>query len=181
MGIEDHKRIQGKWYVLVRWASGMTSWNALSTTKADDPITVAMYAKQNDLLDTKGWGGLKKFIKNTKTLARMINQTRLKNFRNQPVYKYGRQVPRNHAEAIMIDEKNGNTKWQDAERLEVNQLMEYKSFESLGVGAPVPEGYNKIPCHFVYDLKHTGKCKARLVAGGPVSYTHLTLPTTSRV
>ena len=72
VGIEDHKRIQGKWYVLVRWASGTTSWNDLAVTKADDPVTVAMYAKRNDLLDTDGWGGLKKLIKNTKTLARMI-------------------------------------------------------------------------------------------------------------
>jgi Reverse transcriptase (RNA-dependent DNA polymerase) len=66
----------------------------------------------------------------------------------------------------MIDEKNGNTDWQDAEDLEISQLMEYKSFESLGGGAPIPEGYKKIPCHFDYDLKHTGKCKGRLVAGG---------------
>jgi Reverse transcriptase (RNA-dependent DNA polymerase) len=66
----------------------------------------------------------------------------------------------------MIDEKSGNTDWQDGEDLEISQLMEYKSFESLGVGAPIPEGYKKIPCHFVYNLKHTGKCKGRLVAGG---------------
>jgi hypothetical protein len=125
-----------------------------------------MYAKRNDLLDIDGWGGLKKLARNTKMLGRMVNQVRLKTFRNQPVYKYGRQVPRSHHEAILIDEKNGNTDWQDAERLEVSQLMEYKSFESLGIGGPIPEGYKKIPCHFVYDLKHTGKCKARLVAGG---------------
>jgi hypothetical protein len=66
----------------------------------------------------------------------------------------------------MIDEKNGNTDWQDAEDLEISQLMEYKSFKSLSIGAPIPEGYKKIPCHFVYDLKHMGKCKGRLVAGG---------------
>jgi hypothetical protein len=96
----------------------------------------------------------------------MVNQTRLKSFRNKPVYKYGAQVPRSHSEAIMIDEKNGNTNWQDAEALEVSQLMDYAAFESLGKGAPVPEGYKKIPCHFVYDKKVTGACKARMVAGG---------------
>jgi hypothetical protein len=166
VGIEDHKRIRGKWYVLIRWASGLTSWKLLATTKADDPVTVAMYAKCNNLLDTDGWGGLKKLARNTMMLGRMVNQAWLKNFRNQPVYKYGRQVPRNHAKAVMIDEKNRNTDWQDAGDLEISRLMEYKSFESLGVGAPIPEGYKKIPCHFVYDLKHTGKCKGRLVAVG---------------
>jgi hypothetical protein len=69
VGIKDHKRIQGKWYVLIRWASGLTSWNSLATTKADDPITVAMYAKRNNLLDTDGWGGLKKLVRNTKMLG----------------------------------------------------------------------------------------------------------------
>jgi hypothetical protein len=90
-----------------------------------------------------------------------IQPSWLNNFRNQAVYKYGRQeqVPRNHAEAVMINEKNGNTDWQEAEDLEISQLMAYKSFES--------EGYKKkISCHFVYNLKHTGKCKARLVVGG---------------
>jgi Reverse transcriptase (RNA-dependent DNA polymerase) len=166
VGIEDHKKILGKWCVLVRWASGETTWNHLATIKKDDPVTVAMYAKRNGLLDEDGWGGLKKLLKNTKMLGRMVNQTRLKSFRNKPVYKYGAQVPRSHAEAIRIDEKNGNTNWQDAEKLEVSQLMDYQAFESLGIGAPTPKGYKKIPCHFVYDRKVTGICKARLVAGG---------------
>jgi hypothetical protein len=99
-------------------------------------------------------------------LGRMVNQAWLKNFQNQPVYKYGRQLPRNHAEAVMIHENNKNTDWHDAEDLEMSKLMEYTSFESLGVGAPISEGYKKIPCHFVNDLKHTGKCMGRLVAGG---------------
>ena len=50
--------------------------------------------------------------------------------------------------------------------MEVSQLLGYDSFESLGKGAPIPEGYTKIPCHFVYDIKHCGKFKSRMVAGG---------------
>ena len=96
----------------------------------------------------------------------MVNQARLKSLRTKPVYKYGFQVPRNHAEAIRIYEKHGNTKWIDAEKLEIKQLMDYESFKDLGMNAPVPEGYTKIPVHFVYDVKHDGRHKARLVAGG---------------
>ena len=29
----------------------------------------------------------------------------------------------------------------------------------------MPKGYTKIPVHFVYDIKHDGQHKARLVAG----------------
>ena len=96
----------------------------------------------------------------------MVNQVRLKNIRTKPVYKYGFQVPRNHAEAVRIDKIHGNTKWIDAEKLEIKQLMDYESFKELGKNAAVPEGYMKIPVHFVYDVKHDGRHKARLVAGG---------------
>jgi hypothetical protein len=96
----------------------------------------------------------------------MINQAKLKANRTRPVYKYGFQIPRNHAEALRIDEKFGNTKWVDAEKLEIQQLFEYNAFHDTGLGTPVPEGHTKIPTHFVYDVKHDGRHKARLVAGG---------------
>ena len=96
----------------------------------------------------------------------MVNQARLKNIRMKPIYKYGFQVPRNHAEAVRIDEKHGNTKWIDTKKLEIKQLMDYELFKDLGKNAPVPEGYTKIPVHFVYDVKHDGRHEARLVASG---------------
>ena len=68
----------------------------------------------------------------------MIHQAKLKSLRNKPVYKFGYQVPRNHAEAVFIDEKNGNTKWQDAEKLEISQLREYDTFKDLGKVHPYP-------------------------------------------
>ena len=79
----------------------------------------------------------------------MINQVRLRNFRNPPVYKYGYQVARSHQKAILIDEQEGNHKWQDSKDLEISQLMDYTTFDVLGLGAPIPDGYTKIPCHMV--------------------------------
>lgn len=67
---------------------------------------------------------------------------------------------------MKIDESDGNTKWADAEQLEVAQLFEYQCFKDMGKGSAVPTGYKKIPCHFVYDVKHSGKYKAHFVAGG---------------
>ena len=51
------------------------------------------------------------------------------------------------------------------------QLHEYESFEVLGYKAPTPEGYTKIRCHFVYDIKHDGRFKSRFVAGGHMTDT----------
>jgi hypothetical protein len=48
----------------------------------------------------------------------------------------------------------------------LEQLDEYAAFNDLGKGAKAPEGYKKIPVHFVYACKHCGWRKARLVAGG---------------
>jgi hypothetical protein len=168
-GIEAHRKKTGakdQWEILVKWSSGESTWNDMSLTFQDDPITVSLYARKAHLLDTPGWKRCKRYVRKRKTIARMVNQQRLKNFRNRPVYKYGYQVPRNHAEAMFIDEKNGNTKWRDAEKLEMDQLFEYDTFKDLGKNGPTPEGYKKIPCHMVYDVKHDGRHKARFVAGG---------------
>jgi hypothetical protein len=90
----------------------------------------------------------------SKQLSRMVNQAKLRSLQNRPRYKYGFQVPRNHNEAARIDNKMGNSLWAEAEKTERDQLFEYKMFEDKGKHAPVPEGYQKIPTHFVYDIKH---------------------------
>jgi hypothetical protein len=46
-------------------------------------------------------------------------------------------VPRNHKEGLTLDEKNGNTKYQDAKKLDMSQHAEYSTFKSLGRGALV--------------------------------------------
>ena len=157
---------RSKWELLVGWGNGEKTWHDMGFIFNDDPVTVAVYAMIHDLLGTAGWKRCKPYVKNSKKFARMVHQRRLKNFRNRPVYKYGFQVPRNHEEAVFIDEKNGNTKWQDSEKLEIGQLDEYNTFKSLGKNAPVPPGFQKIPCHMVYDVKHDGRHKSRFVAGG---------------
>ena len=170
-GITGHRKAKmettkGQWEVLVQWASGVSTWNCLNLTFSDDPATVSLYALRNKLLETPGWKRCKPYVKNAKRFGRMINQAKLRNYRRRPVYKYGHQVPRNHQECIFIDEKNGNTHWQESEKLEISQLNDYDTFRDLGLGAPRPDGYIKIPCHMIYDVKHDGRRKSRFVAGG---------------
>ena len=71
-------------------------------------------------------------------------------------------------EAMQFDLENGNTKWADAEKLEMGQLFDYECFDDRGhkSTATVPEGYKKIRVHLVYAVKHDGRYKARCVAGG---------------
>ena len=72
---------------------------------------------------------------------------------------------------MMFDKENGNKRWQEAEELELTQIDQYDSFKDLGKGVKPPHGYKQITVHMVYNVKHDGHHKARLVAGG-----HLTGP-----
>ena len=56
----------------------------------------------------------------------------------------------------------------DAITLELDQINEYNTFIDKGYHRKVasPSGYKKIRVHFVFDVKHDGRHKARLDADG---------------
>jgi hypothetical protein len=127
-----------------------------------------MYAREHGLLEEEGWKRFKGIAKREKKMLRMVNQSRIKATRNAPRYKFGYHIPCNYSEAMQFDLKNGNTLWQEATDLEMSQLAEYDTFRDLGYKdtAPPPTGYKKICTHLVYDCKHDGRHKARMVADG---------------
>jgi hypothetical protein len=130
-----------------------------------------LYARKHDLLKEPGWQQFRKHARREKKLFRMANQAKLESRRTKPVYMYGHLVPRNHEQALEIDNQNGNTRWQDAEKEELMAILGYGTFNDIGKGTPVPEDYKKIRVHFVYACKHDGRYKARLVAGGHLTDT----------
>ncbi len=75
---------------------------------------------------------MKKIAKKAKTLQRVVNGSKRAQRYNAIVHKFGAQLPRNVKEAKRLDEENGNTYWQDAMKAELDQLMEYKTFQDLG-------------------------------------------------
>jgi len=164
---------------LVVWSTGEQMWEPLCDRSGksglwiDDPVTVAIYARDNGLLDEPGWKlpGLKKIAKTQKKLIRMANKAKLHSFCSKPIYMYGFQVPRNHTENLELDRVNGNTMWIDAETTELNQIDEHKSFIDKGVGYNPGSDYKCIRVHMVYAVKHDGQHKARLVAGGHLTET----------
>ena len=159
-----------KWNVRVEWENGEITWEPLGIIAKSDPITCAIYAKENGLLDTPGWVQFKKLARRQKKLIRMANQAKLKSFRHSSVYKFGVQVPHNHAEAMELDKRDGGNLWAEAESRELNQIDEYDTFTDLGKGAR-PKDHRKIRVHMVYDVKPDLRRKARLVAGGHLTPT----------
>ena len=157
--------------VKVLWEDNTITSEPLKTITKDDPVTAAEYAKKHGLLDNPGWKHLRHIVKNQKKFGRLMNQAKMKSIRRAPIYQFGVRVPRHSTEARILDENNGNTKWQDAEKTELSQLFEYDTFKDFGKDGTAPDGYQKIRVHFVYAVKHDLRHKARLVAGG-----HLTDP-----
>ena len=155
-----------KYNVQILWEDGSKTFEPLNRFGKDDPVSCARYAKRNGLLDTDGWKQFSGIAKKEKRILRLLNQGRVKYYQKVPIYQYGYRVPRTPEEAIQIDKDNGNTKWQDAMALEMHQLNDYGTFTDMGIGSAGPEGYQKIRVHFVYAVKHDGRHKARLVAGG---------------
>ena len=74
------------------------------------------------------------------------------------------------ADAYLIDKKNGNTHWADA----ISKEMENAKivFDILPDVQSAPQGYTRINCHMIFDIKiEDFRRKARLVAGGHMTET----------
>jgi hypothetical protein len=78
-----------------------------------------------------------------------------------------------------LDAENNNTKFRDAVAVEMGQINDYRTFIDHGKAeydaksgrlVNPPPGYNYAKVHLVFDVKHDGRHKARLVCDG-----HLTM------
>ena len=163
----NHPDYNGSTYnIMIEWENGETTSEPLQAIAKDDPVTCAIYAKEKGLLDTPGWKQFKSIAKCQKKFTRMVNQAKLQTFNNTPKLKSGFEFPQTYEQALCFDERNGNTKWQDAIALELQQNNEYETFADSDhhTKAKIPNGYKKMMVHFVFDVKYDGRHKARLVA-----------------
>ena len=59
-----------------------------------------------------------------------------------------------------------DNKWAEAEAQEMKSFLEFGVFKDLGKGGKPPEGYKKVKLIAVYNVKHDGWHKTRIVTGG---------------
>ena len=129
---QDENYKGSKYNVMVEWETGEISEEPLSLIAADDPVTCAEYAKKHDLLHLDGWKRLKHIATNQKQLTRAINQSKIRQVRRSAVYQFGFLIPKDYKHALQLAEQNGNSKWYDATKLEMDQINEYKVFQDHG-------------------------------------------------
>ncbi len=80
-------------------------------------------------------------------------------------HKHGIELPKTVNEAFALDRKNGNTLQAEAIAKKMKDFC--VAFKILLDGQSAPIGYQKIPCHMIFDIKMEDfQCKARLVSGG---------------
>ena len=152
--------------VLVEWGDNTQSFEPLNVIAEDNPIACAHYAKDNNLLNTRGWKHFKNLLRSEFSINAAFSVNKQAFNPNSIKFKFGLQVPRTPKEAFELDLKLGQTKWADAIQTELSQIHNYETFKNLGKETKAPEGYKKIRVRFVFDIKHDGRHKARLVAGG---------------
>ena len=153
--------------VEVLWSNGERTWENVGLIREDDPITLARYAQQKNLLDQEGWRWAKAYAQNPQKMIRMVTNVMVtKTKKRAPKYKFGVSVPKSVRQAMEYDRASGGTLWSEAIQKEMKQLKDFNTFEVLEEGERPPGGYTFVPLHWVFDVKFDGRRKSRLVAGG---------------
>lgn len=163
----SHKNYRGSaWNLTIQWDTGEKTQEPLTTIATDDPVACAIYAEKHGLLNTEGWKRFKAVSNRQKKMFRRANLAKLRSFRVTPKFMYGYEIPRDYRHAIELDRINGNTYWQDAVKMELKQLSDYRTFKDVGRGVSPPSDHKRIRVHLIFAVKHDGRHKARLVADG---------------
>ena len=132
--------------------------------RVHDPFLLVRYALRHKLLNHKGWEWTKHYIESDPELTRMVKAYTVS--RETVNIKFGVEVPATTKEAIALDLKNGDSKWKEAMKTEIDSINAYQTFRVLQDNEALPPGYKCIPYHCIYDVKFDGRRKCRLVVGG---------------
>ena len=99
---DDPKYKGSPWNVLVEWETGESTYEPLHIIAKDDPVTCAIYAKDNNLLEEPGWKRFKQIAKRQKRMLRELNQAKLSQVRRAVKFKFGYEVPRDYKDAYAL-------------------------------------------------------------------------------
>ena len=101
---------RSKYNVKVQWENGEITNEPPDIIAKDDPVTCAVYTRDNSLLYLAGWKICKSITKREKKMLRMVDQAKLRSYHYTPKYKFVFCIPMNYDQAIEMDERNNNHK-----------------------------------------------------------------------
>jgi hypothetical protein len=167
------KRSTIGWQVCCQWKDGSTSWENLADLKDSHPLETAEYPVTQgiDHEPAFNWWFPHVLKKHDQIILLVCKRTTRYLKRT---HKFGIEGPKTVKEALALDRKNGNTLWANAIEKEMKEVC--IAFNILPDGQSAPIGYQKIPCHMIFDVKMEDFWqKARLVAGGSQTETPVTI------
>ena len=167
----DHHYMGSHYNIQVKWENGEITYEPLFIIAKDDCLSCAVCAGDNDLLEVPGWKQLRCLAWCKKHLLHLVKQAKMQSFKNAPQYKFGIVFPMT-IEKPYIWWRTWGHQCQDATNLAMQQLKEYECFMDAGVYGkdPPPEAYKKIRVRLIFDVKHDGRHKSRLVASRRTPY-----------
>ena len=169
---KDPKR-KGRIDVLIKWEGyEEPTWEPMENIKKDDPVTLAKYAENRELLEQSMWKWARRYVKNQKKFIRMMRQLMAAKRKARGIkYQFGVRVPNSIKEAYELDKANKNTLWEDAIKKEVDLLLNvFECFKVVtGFKTEITDEYQNIPLLWTFAVKFDGRRRARLVAGGHVT------------
>ena len=148
------------WKLLVLWKGGTEQWIPLKDIKESNPVEVAEFAKSRGIADEPAFNWWVPFtLKKRDRIIASVN-SRVK----RATHKYGVEIPNTLEQSVKLDEKNGNTLWQDAVKKEMYNVS--VAFQILDHGEKAPPGWKASSGHIIFDVKMDFTRKARWVKDG---------------
>jgi hypothetical protein len=161
------------WQLCCQWKDGSTSWESLADLKESHPIETAEYAVTKGLDHEPAFNWWVPHVLRKRDQIISLVRRRTTRYLKR-THKFGIEIPKTVKEALALDRKNGNTLWADAIAKEMREVR--IAFNILPDGGSAPIGYQKIPCHMIFDVKMEDfRQKARLVAGGHLTKAPATI------
>jgi hypothetical protein len=144
------KRSTIGWQVCCQWKDSSTSWENLADLKDSHPLETAEYALTQGIDHKPAFNWWVPYVlkKRDQIIYLVCKQTTRYLKRT---HKFGLEVPKTVKEALALDRKNSNTLWADAIAKEMKEVC--IAFNILPDGQSAPIGYQKIPCHMIFDVK----------------------------
>jgi hypothetical protein len=156
----------------IEWTNGNREWVDFNLVRTDFPVHTALYVTENNLGSPFKPYWAKSVLKHLDDFylpVKSFKQRRQSQHPRSPVILHGVRVPRNVKEALQLDKENGNNKWADAIKLEMDSQFDLETFKIL-MGGKLPAGdWQYAPLRMIFTVKSDGRHKARLVIGGHVT------------
>eukprot|EP00970_Alexandrium_tamarense_P003116 scaffold471_cov109-Alexandrium_tamarense.AAC.4 len=136
----------------------------LSDLKESHPVQVAEYAVAQGIAHEPAFNWWVTHV--LRKRDRIVAAVKKRNVRYlKKTHKFSIELPKSVAKAYELDRRNGDTKWADAIAKEMKNVR--VAFRILPDGERVPQNYQFVHCHMIFDVKMEDlRHKARLVAGG---------------